>query len=305
MPFSLSVKEELSKIAPSSRFAALCEIAAILNFSKSSNKSNCLIYSEHIGTINFLIDYLQMEIDSVFPLKLIKVKNIKKTSSVAYFLCAKSEKDFRVIKDMFLGKDLVKKYELMENFQNRIAFLRGAFLACGSMNNPNKEYQLEFILNDEKELNLLIYILGFYDFSFKATNRKNYLILYTKDSECIEDFLTLIGATKSSLSIMQIKILKNVRNRVNRVTNCETANIDKTVSASYRQIENINYLIKVGAFENLYENLKKTAQIRLKNPEMSLQEISDEFGGLYTKSCISHRLRKINQMANSIREEKK
>ena len=90
MPFSLSVKEELSKIAPSSRFAALCEIAAILNFSKSSNKSNCLIYSEHIGTINFLIDYLQMEIDSVFPLKLIKVKNIKRPAALHIFFVLKA-----------------------------------------------------------------------------------------------------------------------------------------------------------------------------------------------------------------------
>lgn len=299
MPFSLSVKEELSKIAPSNRFGALCEIASILNFSKSLNKPNCLIYSEHIGTINFLIDYLQMEIESVFPLKLIK------TNRAAYFLCAKNEKDFYTIKDVFLGKDLVKKYELVENFENRIVFLRGAFLACGSMNNPNKEYQLEFILNNEKELNLLIYILNFYNFSFKVTNRQNYLILYTKDSECIEDFLTLIGATKSSLSIMQIKVFKDVRNRVNRATNCETANIDKTVSASYRQIENINYLIKVGAFEKLSDSLKKTAQIRLKNPDMSLREISDELGCVYTKSCISHRLQKINQIANLIREGKK
>ena len=299
MPFSLSVKEELSKIAPSNRFGALCEIASILNFSKSLNKPNCLIYSEHIGTINFLIDYLQMEIESVFPLKLIK------TNRAAYFLCTKNEKDFYTIKDVFLGKDLVKKYELVENFENRIVFLRGAFLACGSMNNPNKEYQLEFILNNEKELNLLIYILNFYNFSFKVTNRQNYLILYTKDSECIEDFLTLIGATKSSLSIMQIKILKDVRNRVNRATNCETANIDKTVLASHRQIKNINYLIKVGAFEKLSDSLKKTAQIRLKNPEMSLREISDELGCVYTKSCISHRLQKINQIANLIREGKK
>ncbi len=299
MPFSLSVKEELSKIAPSNRFGARCEIASILNFSKSLNKPNCLIYSEHIGTINFLIDYLQMEIESVFPLKLIK------TNRSAYFLCAKNEKDFCVIKDVFLGEDLVKKYELVENFENRIVFLRGAFLACGSMNNPNKEYQLEFILDNEKELNLLIYILDFYNFSFKATNRQNYLILYTKDSECIEDFLTLIGATKSSLSIMQIKVFKDVRNRVNRATNCETANIDKTVLASYRQIENINYLIKVGAFEKLSDNLKKTAQIRLKNPEMSLREISDELGCEYTKSCISHRLQKINQIAHLIREGKK
>ncbi len=299
MPFSLSVKEELSKIAPSTRFAALCQIASILNFSKSLNKPNCLIYSEHIGTINFLVDYLQMEIESVFPLRLIK------TNSSAYFLCAKNEQDFCVIKDMFLGEDLVKKYELVKNFQNRIVFLRGAFLACGSMNNPNKEYQLEFILNDEKKMNLLIYILDFYNFSFKATNRKNYVVLYTKDSECIEDFLTLIGATKSSLSIMQIKILKDVRNRVNRATNCETANIDKTVSASNRQIKNINYLIKVGAFEKLSDNLKKTAQIRLKNPEMSLREISDELGCACTKSCISHRLQKINQIAKLIREGKK
>ena len=189
--------------------------------------------------------------------------------------------------------------------ENRISFLRGAFLSCGSMNDPNKEYQLEFILNNNDQLNILSHVLSFYNFSFKTIERKNYFILYVKDSECIEDILTLMGATKSSLSIMQIKIMKNVRNKINRVTNCETANIDKTISASYKQIKNIDYLIETGVFETLPDNLKKTAKIRKKYPEMSLKEIAAELGENVTKSCINHRLNKISKIADLSRKENK
>ncbi len=305
MSFSLEVKEELSKIAPKNKMGALVEIAAILNFSKSLNKKNCLVYSEYSGVIDFLLDYLPMEINNISPLILNTSKNPKRKNDIVYFLYAKNDNDFNLIKNIFLSDNFIKQYDLDEDSENRISFLRGAFLACGSMNDPNKEYQLEFILNNNDQLNILSYVLSFYNFSFKTIERKNYFVLYVKDSECIEDILTLMGATKSSLSIMQIKIMKNVRNKINRVTNCETANIDKTISASYKQIKNIDYLIETGVFETLPDNLKKTAKIRKKYPEMSLKEIATELGENVTKSCINHRLKKISKIADLSRKENK
>lgn len=303
--FSLQVKDELSKIAPKNKMGAIVEIAAILNFSKSLNKKNCLIYSEHSGVIDFLIDYLSMEVDGISPLILATSKNPKKKNTIVYCLYAKNDHDFELIRNMFLPENSIQIYKLEENRENRISFLRGAFLACGSMNNPQKEYQLEFVLNDYNQVEILSYVLDFYNFAFKTIERKNYFVLYIKDSECIEDILTLMGATKSSLSIMQIKIMKNVRNKINRVTNCETANIDKTISASYKQIKNIDYLIKTGVFETLPDNLKKTAEIRKKHPEMSLKEIAAKLGDNVTKSCINHRLNKISKIADVSRKENK
>ena len=305
MSFSLEVKEELSKIAPKNKMGALVEIAAILKFSKSLNKKNCLVYSEYSGVIDFLLDYLPMEVKNISPLILNTSKNPKRKNDIVYFLYAKSDNDFNLIKNMFLSNNFIQKYNLKEDGENRISFLRGTFLACGSMNDPNKEYQLEFILNNSEQVNILSYILSFYNFSFKTIERKNYFVLYVKDSEYIEDILTLMGATKSSLSIMQIKIMKNVRNKINRVTNCETANIDKTVSASYKQIKNIDYLIETGIFETLPDNLKKTAEIRKKYPEMSLKEIAVELGENVTKSCINHRLNKIKKIADLSRKGNK
>ena len=303
--FSLQVKDELSKIAPKNKMGAIVEIAAILNFSKSLNKKNCLIYSEHSGVIDFLIDYLSMEVDGISPLILATSKNPKKKNTIVYCLYAKNDHDFELIRNMFLPENSIQLYKLEENSENRISFLRGAFLACGSMNNPQKEYQLEFVLNDYNQVEILSYVLDFYNFAFKTIERKNYFVLYIKDSECIEDILTLMGATKSSLSIMQIKIMKNVRNKINRVTNCETANIDKTISASYKQIKNIDYLIETGVFETLPDNLKKTAEIRKKHPEMSLKEIAAKLGDNVTKSCINHRLNKISKIADLSRKENK
>lgn len=303
MSFSLEVKEELSKIAPKNKMGALVEIAAILKFSKSLNRKNCLVYSEYSGVIDFLLDYLPMEVNNISPLILNTSKNPKRKDDIVYFLYAKNDNDFNLIKDIFLSDNFVQRYDLNEDGENRISFLRGAFLACGSMNDPNKEYQLEFILNTSDQVKILSHILSFYNFPFKTIERKNYFILYIKDSEFIEDILTLMGATKSSLSIMQIKIMKNVRNKINRVTNCETANIDKTISASYKQIKNIDYLIQAGIFETLPDNLKKTAEIRKKYPEMSLKEIAVELGENITKSCINHRLNKINKIADLSRKE--
>ncbi len=305
MSFSLKVKDELSKIAPKNKMGAIVEIAAILKFSKSLNKKNCLIYSEHSGVIDFLIDYLSMEVDGISPLILATSKNPKRKNNIVYCLYAKNDHDFELIRNMFLSEDFIRLYKLKENSENRVSFLRGAFLACGSMNDPHKEYQLEFVLNDYEQVRILSHILSFYNFSFKTIERKHYFVLYVKDSECIEDILTLMGATKSSLSIMQIKIMKNVRNKINRVTNCETANIDKTISASYKQIKNIDYLIETGVFETLPDNLKKTAEIRKKYPEMSLKEIATELGENVTKSCINHRLNKISKIADLSRKENK
>lgn len=305
MSFSLKVKDELSKIAPKNKIGALVEIAAILKFSKSLNKKNCLVYSEYSGVINFLLDYLPMEVNNISPLILSTSKNPKRKNDIVYFLYSKNDHDFNLITNMFLSDSFVQQYNLEEDGENRIAFLRGTFLACGSMNDPKKEYQLEFILNNNEQVKILSYVLSFYNFSFKTIGRKNYFVLYIKDSECIEDILTLMGATKSSLSIMEIKIMKNVRNKINRVTNCETANIDKTVSASYKQIKNIDYLIKTGIFDTLSDSLQKTAKIRKQHPEMSLKEVAAELGENVTKSCVNHRLNKISKIADLARKEKK
>lgn len=304
MSFSVKVKDELSIIAPNTRESARAEIAALLMFSKAFEKDNCLIQIENRGVVDFLIDYLQVELMQNVPLKLTTSKSNKRQGSTVYSLNTSNKKDFKKIYNMFLDEDPVVKYKLKENSFNCTAFLRGAFLVCGSMNDPNKEYHLEFALNSDHFAQILLDIFNLYDFNFKKTLRKCYSVIYIKDSESIEDILTLMGATKASFSIMGIKVIKDVRNRANRATNCETANIDKTVFASSKQIEDINILIKTGAFDTIPDNLKEIALIRKSNPEMSLKEISEELGGKISKSGISHRFKKISNLADAAKRGK-
>lgn len=184
------------------------------------------------------------------------------------------------------------------------AFMRGVFLSCGVIVNPEKEYHFEFKIPNEDLANQLFEFLSSMPLNFKKTKRKDNYIVYLKGSEEIEEVLTFMGATKSALKIMDIKILKEVRNNVNRVTNCETANIGKTVKASMQQVEDINYIIHKKGKSYLSDDLKEVAKVRLENPEMSLRELCEVIPSGISRSGLNHRLKRLSKMAQDLREEK-
>ncbi len=182
------------------------------------------------------------------------------------------------------------------------AFLRGAFLSCGVLVNPAKEYHFEFKITEKESADKLFAFLEETGMKFRRTTRKGFQILYLKGSEQIEEALTYMGAMKSALKLMDIKIVKEVRNNVNRVTNCETANIGKTVRASMKQVEDINYILKEKGMEFLPQDLQEVAQLRLKNPEMSLNELTREFPSEISRSGLNHRLKKLGEIAEELRK---
>lgn len=185
--------------------------------------------------------------------------------------------------------------------ENTGLFLRGAFISCGIVSDPNKEYHLEFSVGNEEKSNRLCRLINESGMKIKISSRKGKYILYTKDSEGISDILTFIGAMISSMEIMNAKIYKGVRNNVNRAVNCEAANIDKIVAASRKQIEDIEFIEKTKGLGFLSEELRIIAELRRNNAEMSLSEIGKLAVPEIGRSGVYHRLKKISEIAERLR----
>lgn len=181
--------------------------------------------------------------------------------------------------------------------------IREQFIKSGFMSDPNKEYHLEILLKSKKRAEELKALLQNFNIQAKTTKKGNGYIVYIKDGEEISNFLALIGANNAVLRFEEIRVLKDARNNVNRIVNCETANLNKTLEASKQQIDNIKYLKEHRKFNVLPENLKEVAEIRLKNPDLSYEEIGSLLKKPISKSGVSHRLSKINAIVEELKLE--
>ncbi len=173
------------------------------------------------------------------------------------------------------------------------SFIRGAFLACGNINDPEKEYRAEFNLKNEKLADELAFLLAENGIKLRKILRKNGALLYTKESSAIEDLLTLMGAGKHTLSLIDTKILKSIKNNINRARNCDSANISKTVEASIKQRTAIDYLEKTDRLYSLPQELLSAALLRKENPNATLKELCALSLESLTVSGLNHRLSKI------------
>lgn len=185
----------------------------------------------------------------------------------------------------------------------RRSYLRGAFLAGGSINHPESSYHLEIFSNYEEHTYSLARLMNTFDLNVKVLARKNGYIIYMKEGEKITDFLSIIGANKALFYFEDIRIVKDMRNSVNRLVNCETANLNKTVSAAMRQMENIRLIEKSIGLDELPDKLREIAELRLKHPDITLKELGGLVSGEpISKSGINHRFRKIDAIAARIRQ---
>lgn len=196
------------------------------------------------------------------------------------------------INEKFSSQQIVNE-ELFECEACAGAFMRGLFLASGSVTDPTHGYHLEFSVSNDKKCFALMEYLNENGFPARRTVRRGVPSLYIKESESIEDFMTFIGAAQASLSIMNAKIMRDIRNNVNRHRNCESANLFKTTGAATHQIHAIKHLMDTGRFDFMPDQLKETAKIRLENPQASLEELAALHEGNISKSGVSHRLAKI------------
>ena len=191
-------------------------------------------------------------------------------------------------------------FGMLEDECCRTAFLRGAFLSGGSVTDPEKRYHLELAtshLQASREVSALLTELGFFP---RSVMRSGSAVIYFKQSEHIEDFLTKIGAPASAMDIMTAKVDKEIRNGANRAMNCDMANVNKTLDAALEQKNAIEKLQQHGALENLPDKLRQTALLRLQYPELSLTQLAERCDPPVTKSCLNHRMRKLMSMAREL-----
>nr|WP_272915041.1 DNA-binding protein WhiA [Paenibacillus dendrobii] len=210
-------------------------------------------------------------------------------------------KELKIVSEGFLFRadidpDLVKK-----NCCKR-AYLRGAFMAGGSVNNPEgSSYHMEISSMYEEHCQALVDLANEFQLNARLIERKKGFILYIKEGEKIIEFLSLIGAHQALFKFEDVRIMRDMRNSVNRIVNCETANLNKTIGAAVRQIDNIKLLQKEMGLENLPDKLREVAEIRLAHPDMNLKEVGELLKGSVSKSGVNHRLRKIDELAEKIR----
>ena len=302
MSFSHDVKTELCGILPEGSFGKKAELYGLLLFSRALTPSSAIVQTEHEGTA-CLAERLLRELYQIEPQK----KAAGRAGRRALVAVSAGGAAPRIYRSFGYDEKTVSlriNRANMETEADAAAFVRGAFLACGTVENPDNYYHMEFVtpfLNLSRDLSRMLSDAGFEP---KNAARKGNYVVYFKESEQIEDLLTYMGATRQSLELMNIKIYKDLRNKVNRVTNCETANIGKTVNASALQMEAIRNIQNAMGLDALPEELREIAQLRLDHPEVSLRELGGLTGTPLSRSGVNHRLRKIMEFAGRLKKVK-
>lgn len=210
-------------------------------------------------------------------------------------------KDFAesILTDEVLIREARRYREYMP--EQAAEFIAGAFIVCGNVTNPERGYHAEFAVREGAHADELRYLLDKHLPGAKTITRKTGTAIYYKEHEQIEDLLTLMGAPKACLAMIDIEILKSVRNSANRATNCETANLDKLVNAAAARLSDISLLLGHIGEEGLPENLKEVARLRLENPEASIRELAAMAG--ISRSGLQHRLNRLSRMAEDLRSK--
>ena len=283
MSFSSDVKEELSKLGNLANKPSV--EAELYGYYCSAN------VSEERGIIKFSteseynINRFSKLLNNVNIFKYDIKKKKKK------FIISILREDSKILKEKF------EKFDVNSKEREEKAYLRGVFLGGGSINNPKDKYHIEIKLNNIPMAKKLIETLNKSNINFKILQIQNKSLIYSKDGEEISKFLAFIEASRSVLKFEEIRVYRDMRNNINRLVNCETANLTKTVNASVRQIEAINKLKKRGKFNELPENLKEIANLRLANPEASLVELGKMLKEPIGKSGVNYRLNTIIKMS--------
>lgn len=182
------------------------------------------------------------------------------------------------------------------------AIVRGSFMGAGSISNPKSKYHLEIVFQTEEKAKKINYILNHFNINSKVLQRAKNFIVYIKDGEDISNFLAFIGANSSVLKFEENRVIRDVRNNVNRIVNCETANLNKVIQTAVKQIEDIKLIKKNNKFNDLNEGEKELAELRMKNPEASLTELGKMLDKPISKSGVNHRMKAIENMAEDIRK---
>ncbi|CEO27031.1 DNA-binding protein WhiA [Paraclostridium sordellii] len=312
MSFSAETKNELARVFSNDKCCNISELSAIVRLSGSIQlagykKLNLKISTELNSIARKVFKLLKSNFGINTEISVNKNQMLKRNSS--YVLMVTSDmgaenllRELGILsrEDGFFTMNKVPEDLIKDNECIR-AFIRGAFLGGGSISDPEKNYHLEFVANNEEFAESLKNLINSLGFNSKTVSRKNNYVVYLKESEQISDLLNIIGAHQALLSLESTKIVKEMRNNVNRLVNCETANLSKTVNAAVRQIENIKYIQSKVGLDHLPPNLREIAELRVDNEDLTLKELGEMASPELSKSAVNHRLRKIEQIADDLR----
>lgn len=312
MSYSSKVKEELAVKYVPARHCQLSELAAIFR--------NCgMIIENANGERSLGIQTENKSLAKKFFTLLKKVYNIEANVSLDFWENRITK--YPLIEDALMVDTFLKSLHFVNEYGNLVeeleyisplllkrtcckrAFLRGSFFSSGSMSDPQKGYHLEFVCVSQKGANQLLELLADFNIDSKIVARKKYFVVYIKEGEAIVDLLNVMEAHVSLMNLENLRIVKGVRNQVNRRVNCEAANITKTVNAASKQKEAIMLVKERIGFDKLPDTLREIAELRLEFPDLSLKELGEQMDPPIGKSGVNHRLRKIKEMAEKERLE--
>ena len=312
MSFSAKVKREICRYVEMSSEEALAELSAIMKVSGtlafSGTGLSFKMTTENPASARLVFTLLKEHFNIHSKLMVKKSNSLKKNN--IYMVVITEEMGVRdlldktgILKDIdgIMNLNYRIDQEICSNEQEKKAYIRGAFIGGGSISNPEKTYHLEFVTHSEEYANDLRDLINTFSLNSKVIQRKNSFIVYIKEGEQIVDLLNIIGAHTSLLEVENIRIMKEMRNNVNRLVNCETANLSKTVNAAVRQVESIKLIQEKIGLKRLPENLREVAELRLNYPDESLKELGEMLDPPVGKSGINHRLRKIEKIAEELR----
>lgn len=287
MSFSSEVKTELAKHLGKSRHCQIAELAALIAFEgriPAAESENRLLMQKY-----------QLLLAELFHIEEIHTEEEARSvfSTVKMYNDATGEAE---------PEDMVKGLLIQQNCCKR-AYIRGAFLAGGSISDPNKSYHFEIVCRSIPQAEQLRDVINSFDMDAKIVARKKYQVVYLKEGSQIVDILNIMEAHVALMNLENVRILKEMRNSVNRKVNCETANISKTVNAAVKQLADIEYIRETAGLSYLPENLKEMALLRLEYPDAPLAELGTYLNPPVGKSGVNHRLRRISEMADSLRQQ--
>lgn len=296
MSFSRDVKQELAVSYAKSRHCMLAELAAIINYTGKVSilKGKVTLF---IQTDNELVrEKYEVLLERLFQIKLRK----REISQEETLKVLEGVKLWDKANHCFKNTAAVDGILIQQNCCRR-AFIRGAFLSAGSISNPNKGYHFEVVCTCLPQAKQIQSAMNSFDADAKIVSRKKNQVVYVKEGSHIVDLLNVMGAHEALMNLENVRIVKEMRNSVNRQVNCETANISKTVNAAVRQIEDITYIKDHMGLESLPDHLREMALLRLKYPDVPLKELGSYLSPPVGKSGVNHRLRKLSKIAEEMR----
>lgn len=314
MSFSANVKAELVRYESKGRHCQIAELAAIIAFAgrllNGPEQTALQMDTENNGLARKFLTLVRQIFGYEVELEVVggvsRRGNRQRNYRVQVCGSEKVEKILRVLRMMDENGRVTVKDELVNGLLVqrsccKRAFIRGAFLSSGSISDPGKSYHFEIVCSSDGRAAQLQSMINSFDMDSKVVERKRHYVVYLKEGSQIVDILNVMEAHKALMDLENVRILKNMRNNVNRQVNCETANINKTVNAAVRQIEDIQYIKERIGLEQLPANLREMARARLEYPEASLTELGSYLTPPVGKSGVNHRLRKISKVAENLK----